>query len=55
MNDYVSGEGLGLSEDEANMALVVSTDPLYFEEAVKNGAKRLGHSLSYQPEPKDLE
>lgn len=39
MSDYVSGEGL--SEDEANMALMVSTDPLYFEEAVKSANWRL--------------
>ncbi|KAF8404908.1 hypothetical protein HHK36_009803 [Tetracentron sinense] len=34
MGDYVSGEGL--FEDEVHMALVESTDPLYFEEAVKS-------------------
>ncbi|KAJ8646671.1 hypothetical protein MRB53_008419 [Persea americana] len=34
MGDYVSGEGL--SEDEVHMALVESTDPLNFEEAVKS-------------------
>ena len=41
MNDYVSREGLGLSEDEANMALAVSTDPLFFEDAVKSANWRL--------------
>ena len=39
MHDYVPGEGL--SEDEANIALVVSTDPLHFEVAVKNANWRL--------------
>jgi hypothetical protein len=39
MSDYVSGEGL--FEDEVHMALVVSTDPLYFEEAVKSENWRL--------------
>lgn len=34
MNDYVSGEGL--SDDEAHLAIMVSTDPLSFEEAVKS-------------------
>ncbi|CAI9787682.1 unnamed protein product [Fraxinus pennsylvanica] len=38
MRDYVSGEDLGLSEDESNMALMVSSDPLYYEEA-KVGVK----------------
>ena len=41
MNDYVNAEGLGLSEDKANMALVVSTDPLFFEDAVKSTNWRL--------------
>ncbi|CAL9004184.1 unnamed protein product, partial [Prunus brigantina] len=39
MGDYVSGEGL--SEDEVHMALVESTDPLHFEEAVKSVNWRL--------------
>jgi hypothetical protein len=39
MGDYVSGEGL--FEDEVHMALMVSTDPLYFEEAVKSENWRL--------------
>ena len=39
MGDYVSGEGL--SEDEVHMALVLSTDPLNFEEAVKSANWRL--------------
>ena len=41
MNDYVSGEGLGVSKDEANMALVVSIDPLFFEDVVKSANWRL--------------
>lgn len=45
MQDYVTREGLSededLSADEANMALVVSTDPLHFEEIVKNENWRL--------------
>ena len=40
MGDYVSGEGL--FEDEVHMALVESTDPLYFEEVVKSANLRLG-------------
>ena len=39
MGDYVSGEGL--FEDEVHMALVVSIDPLNFEEAVKSANWRL--------------
>lgn len=39
MVDYVSGQGL--FEDEVHMALVVSTDPLYFKEAVKSESWRL--------------
>ena len=39
MGDYVSGEGL--SDDEVHMALMVSTDPLCFEEAVKSANWRL--------------
>ena len=39
MGDYVSGEGL--FEDEVHMALVVSTNPLNFEEAVKSANWRL--------------
>ncbi|KAL6345914.1 hypothetical protein AAG906_025194 [Vitis piasezkii] len=39
MGYYVSGEGL--FEDEVHMALVESTDPLYFEAAVKNANWRL--------------
>jgi hypothetical protein len=38
MRDYVSGEGLGLSEDEGNLAPMVSSDPLYYEEAVKDAS-----------------
>lgn len=34
--DYVSGEGLSGDEDEANMAMLVTDDPLYYEEAVKS-------------------
>ncbi|KAL6345128.1 hypothetical protein AAG906_013612 [Vitis piasezkii] len=34
MGDYVSGEGL--FKDEVHMALVESTDPLYFKETVKS-------------------
>ncbi|RVW83247.1 hypothetical protein CK203_039677 [Vitis vinifera] len=39
MGYYVSGEGL--FKDEIHMTLVESTDPLYFEEAVKNANWRL--------------
>jgi hypothetical protein len=39
MGDYVSGEVL--FEDEVHMALVVSTDQLYFEEAMKSENWRL--------------
>lgn len=34
MDDYVSGEGL--SDDETHLALMVSTDLICFEEAVKS-------------------
>ena len=34
MEDYVSGEGLSEEEDGVNMALVVSIDPMSFEEAM---------------------
>ncbi|KAL6349029.1 hypothetical protein AAG906_033685 [Vitis piasezkii] len=40
MGDYISGEGL--FEDEVHMTSVESTDPLYFEEAVKSANLRLG-------------
>ena len=39
MEDYVSGgnaSGDRLDEDETNMALTVSTDPLFYEEVVMN-------------------
>ncbi|RDY07226.1 Copia protein, partial [Mucuna pruriens] len=39
MNDYVSYEGL--FEDEVHMALMVSIDPLHFEEAMKSANWRL--------------
>ena len=39
MQDYVTGEGL--SEYEANMALIMSADPVCFEEVVKNENWRL--------------
>ena len=39
MSDYVTSEGL--FEEEVHMALVESTDPLYFEEAVKSANWRL--------------
>ena len=41
MDDYVSGEGLSEEENEANMALMVTLDPLSFDEAVKNSKWRL--------------
>ena len=41
MRDYVSGEDPGLSEDEGNLALMESNDPLYYEEAVKDASWRL--------------
>ena len=49
MGDYVSGEGL--FEDEVHMALVESTDPLYFEEVVKSANLR----LSMNNETKSIE
>lgn len=66
MGDYVSGKGL--SNDEIHIALVVSTDPLYFEDAVKSTNWRLamdseiksieknkhGHLLNYQLELKKM-
>lgn len=36
MRDYVSGEGLSEEENEIDMAMVASTDPVCFEEAVKS-------------------
>lgn len=41
MRDYVSGESLGFSEDEGNLTLMVSSNPLYFEELVKDANLRL--------------
>ena len=41
MRDYVSGEDLILSKDEGNLALMVSSDPLYYEEAMKDASWRL--------------
>lgn len=40
MGDYVSGEGLSEDEEVVNMALVDSTDPVSFEEAVKSAIWR---------------
>lgn len=40
MKEYVSGEGLSEEENEVNMALVVSRDPVSFEEAVKSSKWR---------------
>lgn len=39
--DYVNGEGLSEEENELNMAMVASTDPLSFEEAVKSSKWRM--------------
>nr|DAD19628.1 TPA_asm: hypothetical protein HUJ06_021091 [Nelumbo nucifera] len=41
MEDYVSGEGLSEEEIELNMALVASTNPINYEEAMKNSKWRL--------------
>lgn len=41
MRDYVSGEGLSEEENEINMAVVTSTDPMHFEEAVKSSKWRM--------------
>lgn len=41
MDDYVSSEGLSKKENEANMALMVTSDPLSFDEAVKISKWRL--------------
>lgn len=41
MKDYVSRECLGLSEDGSNMVLMMWSDPLYYEDAVKNASWRL--------------
>nr|DAD41107.1 TPA_asm: hypothetical protein HUJ06_015430 [Nelumbo nucifera] len=40
MRDYEMGEGLSEEEDETNLALFASADPLYFEEAVKSAKWR---------------
>nr|DAD39485.1 TPA_asm: hypothetical protein HUJ06_013808 [Nelumbo nucifera] len=40
MRDYETGEGLSEEEDETNLALFASADPLYFEEAVKSAKWR---------------
>nr|DAD43144.1 TPA_asm: hypothetical protein HUJ06_001374 [Nelumbo nucifera] len=41
MRDYETGEGLSEEEDETNLALFASADPLYFEEAVKKQSGEL--------------
>lgn len=41
MRNYVSGEGMFEEENEVNMALAASTDPLNFEEAVENSKWRM--------------
>lgn len=40
MTDYTSGEDLS-EEDEANMALMMSSDPTSFEEAIKSSKWKL--------------
>lgn len=45
MREYVSGEGLSEEENEVNMALVVSSDPLCFEEAVKSSKWRMAMDI----------
>jgi len=40
MNDYVTGESPGFSEDE-DLALKMSSDPLHYEEAVTDANWRL--------------
>jgi hypothetical protein len=40
MKDYVTGESLGSSEDE-DLALIMSSDPLHYEEAVTDANWRL--------------
>ena len=41
MEDYVNGEGLSEEEIELNMVLLVSTNPINYEEAVKSSKWRL--------------
>lgn len=37
MGDYFSGEGLSEEDIEANMALIINTNPVCYEEAIKDG------------------
>ena len=37
MKDYITGESLGSSEDE-NLALIMSSDPLHYEEAMTDAS-----------------
>ncbi|RVW68896.1 Retrovirus-related Pol polyprotein from transposon TNT 1-94 [Vitis vinifera] len=69
MEDYISGEGLSEGEIKLNMALVASTDPINYEEAVMSSKWRLamdseinsiekikpGNLLTCQLVPKPLE
>ncbi|KAB2605263.1 hypothetical protein D8674_004980 [Pyrus ussuriensis x Pyrus communis] len=36
MNDYESGQGLSEEEDFVNLALFIDSDPMFYEDAVKN-------------------
>jgi hypothetical protein len=36
MNDYKSNEGLSKEDDVTDLVFFASTDPMYFEEAVKH-------------------
>ncbi|KAL6321847.1 hypothetical protein AAG906_035546 [Vitis piasezkii] len=54
MEDYISGEGLSEGEIELNMALVASTDPINYEEAVMTGAKTIGVKWIYKTKLNEL-
>jgi hypothetical protein len=48
MKDYVNGESLGSSKDE-DLALIMSSDPLHYEEAVTNANWRLAMAKKSSP------
>jgi len=48
MDDYVSGEGLSEEENDINMELMVTSDPLSFDEATKSSKWRLAMDVEVE-------
>lgn len=48
MKDYESGQGLSEEEDFANLALFIDSDPIFYEDAVKNEKWRAAMNLEIE-------